>query len=815
MGWRVIPIEPGGKRPLLSEWPKRATNDPEEIRRWIAEYPDANLGVATGEASGFFVLDVDPKNGGDKTLEALEAEHGVLPKTVQAATPSGGAHYLFKLPGFPVTNKAGNPGRGLDIRGNGGQIVVAPSVTVGPYRWVNAPWDTPVAEAPAWLLIAIRTRVESATGPVGDRGYFPKASEAVLEQARAALEEHGPAIDGDGGGLHTVHAAAIVTHDFALDDDEAWKLLVEWNETCQPPWELEGENSLRTMLGRGRKYGKAEYGCRRSLDVIEACRKLIADWQTAGAREENVFEMVVRARKLVAIGGDPVKRGIMLRELKAATGLKDKDLDLPKVRAYTGGGKRPGQIEVTTRLHEVADQSIAAIHDHVFQRNGVLCEVVTVPPLTFVADLAQARIQDLMSQCATYVRADEKGLVTQAAPAPVATILHARRTHPVRVLDAVTTVPVFLADGSILQDRGYNEQSRVFLEPAVDVSVPENPTKDDARKAVLVFKDLLCDFHFQGPEDFSSWLAALLTPLVKAATRNAPAPLFCVSASSPGAGKTLLTDVIAAIVMGGKAEVRPYNPKDPAEWGKRLTAFVKAASPVSVFDNVNGPIGDEALDRLITSSVLSDRILGASEAPPLPNVTTWMATGNNIEPHGDTVRRVLFVRTVVDTERPQERTGFKRALLEDYTLEHRAELLGAALTILRAYHVANRPDMSLASWGSFTRWSALVRGSLVWTGLPDPFLTQRRATVELNEGETDAHDFWIARVEESDGSPGSIVALANAKDAREILGTREEITVFHLRRFLGRFVDKPRLGKRIRRDRDAAKGQTTYYIERI
>src|SRR5262249_24387762 len=160
---------------------------------------------------------------------------------------------------------------------------------------------------------------------------------------------------------------------------------------------------------------------------------------------------------------------------------------------------------------------------------------------------------------------------------------------------------------------------------------------------------------------------------------------------------------------------------------------------------VNGPIGsDEGLCSLITSSAWSDRILGASEAPPLPNVTTWMATGNNIQPVGDMVRRVLMVRVIVDVERPQERTGFKRAELAEHCLEHRASLLSGALVILRAYHLAGRPDQKLATWGSFTTWSGLVRGALVWAGCEDPYLTQQRTAADANEPENEAHDFWIS-----------------------------------------------------------------------
>jgi hypothetical protein len=617
-------------------------------------------------------------------------------------------------------------------------------------------------------------------------------------------------VEGNGGDLHTFRAAALLVHDFALTDEEAWPLLLEWNESCQPPWD---ESDLRAKLHGGGKYGKADYGCKRALDAVEAAKKLIADWQAAGSSETEMPKMVAQVRPLAAGCGDPVKLALIERELVAATGFKPRSLGLPKTKLAMASPAR-GEILVTSDVARIADESTAAIAPRVFQRNGALCEVVRAER-TFIHDVEPARVVDLMSQSAKFVRNDEaKGMIAMSPPAPVAAIIHARRGHDrVRIIEAVTTAPIFLADGSILSQRGYNEQARVFLEPNVEVAVADAPTLADARAAVALFRDLLCDYRLASAADFSAWLAGLLSPLVKAATGNAPSPLVCISASSAGAGKTLLTDVISRVITGVAAEVRPYNPKDPGEWGKRLTAFVRMATAINVLDNVNGPFGDDALDRLITSSTWSDRLLGASDAPPLPNVGTWFATGNNIEPVADTVRRVLMCRLVVDTERPQERSGFKRPLLAEYAQEHRAELLSAALTILRAYHVAGRPDQNLPAWGSFTAWSALVRGALVWAGCDDPFLTQQRAAAELNEPENDAHDFWMQMIAASDGTPANIVLLANQRGAREVLGNREDITALYLRRFLGRFIDKPRGGRRIVRERSTA--GTIYAVEPV
>lgn len=319
-----------GKHPRLNDWVKEASKDPRQVAEWQAEYPTGNIGIATGELSGFFVLDVDPDKGGDVTLEQLEEEHGTLPDTVQAITGSGGQHFLFKMvPG--LANSAGRLGKGLDTRGNGGQIVVAPSRSAkGAYRWAagSAPWERPILEAPHWLIELLAPRVipEHVSAPVFS---FPPATPEILKDARAALDAHGPAIDGEGGGRHTVHAAAILTHDYALTDEEAWPLFVEWNTTCEPPWELEGRESLRTMLGRGRKYGKLEYGCRRKLDPLAASKQVIEEWRAAGSSQDAIPAMVEKIRDVVAKGALPTERALIEITLKEATGLGVKSFALP------------------------------------------------------------------------------------------------------------------------------------------------------------------------------------------------------------------------------------------------------------------------------------------------------------------------------------------------------------------------------------------------------------------------------------------------------------------------------------------------------
>ena len=159
-GFAVFPLAVGAKVPPAgSHGLLDATTDLDVTRaRWL-KAPNANVGAATGGRSGIWVLDVDVDvrhpHGGDKSLAELEAEHGLLPLTIEASTPRGGRHLYWRWStiGPEIRNSAGRVGPGLDVRGEGGQIVLPPSVLSDGrgYRWVKNGVRT-FADAPAWLV---------------------------------------------------------------------------------------------------------------------------------------------------------------------------------------------------------------------------------------------------------------------------------------------------------------------------------------------------------------------------------------------------------------------------------------------------------------------------------------------------------------------------------------------------------------------------------------------------------------------------------------------------------------------------------------
>jgi hypothetical protein len=182
-GWAVFPLKPGTKVPAVQHGVKEATTDSVQVGAWWDRMPGANIGMACGDPSDLWVLDVDGQEGEDSLLAF---GHG-FPATLTQYTPSGGLHFVFRhMAG--LGNTAGSIGAKLDSRGDGGYIVVAPSVVNGrEYRWAGKVEPQPI---PGWLLTMLRKPpVERKPITATERsGYAGKAVTLELAAVACAVE---------------------------------------------------------------------------------------------------------------------------------------------------------------------------------------------------------------------------------------------------------------------------------------------------------------------------------------------------------------------------------------------------------------------------------------------------------------------------------------------------------------------------------------------------------------------------------------------------------------------------------------------------
>lgn len=260
MGWHVLPchsiIETNhgrvctcknigchspGKHPTTYDGLKSATCDPETIKVWWQKWPHANVAILTGAPSGVVALDIDPKNDGSNSLDDLIEKHEPLPDTVTAITGSGGQHYLFQHPGFHIKNSASQIAPGIDIRGDGGYIIVSPSqhISGNRYEWEasSEPGMVPIAPIPPFLITLIRD---------ADKKIF---------KSKPTISAGKPVPEGQRNAYLASCAGTIVRKGMTPEAVNA-AIHTENEYRCQPPLETDEVNKILKSIENYRQQGE-------------------------------------------------------------------------------------------------------------------------------------------------------------------------------------------------------------------------------------------------------------------------------------------------------------------------------------------------------------------------------------------------------------------------------------------------------------------------------------------------------------------------------------------------------------------------------
>ncbi|MGL6074029.1 MAG: hypothetical protein ACRC8S_07700, partial [Fimbriiglobus sp.] len=474
------------------------------------------------------------------------------------------------------------------------------------------------------------------------------------------------------------------------------------------------------------------------------------------------------------------------------------------------------QIVIGVKEHEVNDQAIQALarEPDLYQRGGLLTRVITEAeaPDRLLKRTMSARIEPIpsaslrerLTRVAEWVRVkatkDDMELVPAHPPEWCVNAIMARSQWAgIRKLEAVVEYPVLLPSGELLDVPGFDDKSGLLYQPSQvpRLSVPARPTQADATRAIEQLFEVVINFPFVGETHRASWLAGLLTPLARFAFQGG-APLFLVEGNTRGVGKGLLLNVISQILFNRTFSASMYT-HDVEELRKRITAISRDGDLLVLFDNIVGPFGNAATDIALTTTSWQDRLLGQSRLITNPLWTTWYATGNNITFGADMVRRSCPIRLETPEEHPESRSDFRHSQLLQWVSGHRNELLSAALTILRGFILAGRPDQKLSTWGSFEGWSSLVRQAIVWAGGADPAGT--RSTLEQSDTETVLMTTLLAEWPKLDPE-GKGISASQIID--RVYGPERYSNTEIIRETLDEFIPKPcsaSLGYKIRKYR--------------
>lgn len=228
-------------------------------------------------------------------------------------------------------------------------------------------------------------------------------------------------------------------------------------------------------------------------------------------------------------------------------------------------------------------------------------------------------------------------------------------------------------------------------------------------------------------------IGAILTPICRPAVSGCT-PLALIDATSPGTGKILLTDLVS-IVATGRPGALFSAPKDPAEWGKKITTALLEGVAIVAFDNITKLLDSDDFCKAFTAEIHADRAMATHKGIRLEVRCSWIANGNNIQLGGDMPRRCYWIRMDAKCAKPSQRDGFRHDPLTDWVISHRPELLGALLTLARGWFDAGQPPVPSAKrMGRFDVWARTIGGILHHAGV-EGFLGNSDQLVDESDAE--------------------------------------------------------------------------------
>lgn len=443
------------------------------------------------------------------------------------------------------------------------------------------------------------------------------------------------------------------------------------------------------------------------------------------------------------------------------------DESLPVVRVI------PGE---APRVVDEAEAALVRSAQGLYQRGGTIVRpyLDEVPAANGRKTLSYrmgrpsvAHVAECLTRAANFVKYDARvsDFVRIDCPRDVAEALVAREGQwKFPRLRGVITAPTLRGDGSVFDRAGYDQATALIFDPcgANFPEVAHAPTRDDGAAALRVLNDLLGNYPFVDRESKAVALSGIATAVIRRSIGTAP--LHAFTANAPGAGKTHAVD-LCSMVATGQLAAAISQARNEEESEKRLAAALIAGDALINIDNCTRELGGNQLCVALTQETIRIRILGLSQNVEIPSDALIFATGNNLAIGDDMSRRVLICALDPQNERPELREFHTDPIA--VVRRERGKYVTAVLTMLRAFHLAGRPQLRPAL-GSFSEWSLLVRNALIWLGEADPAETMeqaRAADIKLRTLAT-VMEQWeaIPVLAERKKTASEIIAIANEEE---------------------------------------------------
>lgn len=727
-GLSIIPIRPDGtKAPALREWKTYQHRIPSEaeVAAWFNSGNNYGIAVVAGSVSGNLeVLDFDQESLFLPWRELVENEClGVTEQFVVIKTPVGGYHVYFrssfvernlKLARQALEVPEASPGARkveqrwiriktlIETRGEGGYVLAPPS-PASCHR-SNRPYKIVAGELTDIPIITTQQRdiLLSAARSFNEYVELDRIHSTGTKLKNQAQLSTRP---GDDFNSRATWEPLLTAH--------GWKLL-----------------GMRGEKGLWQRPGKSGFGISATTNFNGSNLLYVFSTNAPPFEPEHAYSPFAIYSLLKfdgdfrsaarSLAGQGYGNGNGSAELPDAVDQQQNDAantdsELPMIDA--------GSYDLP-RMNNAAWDAITNMNDppFLFHYGEMPIRIETdeqggpVPKR-----LTEDRLRYALARSARWFRLDKDGKrKTALPPMYVVRDMLATPNLPLPALVAITECPTFSADGSLYIEAGYNSGSRTFyapdpglhVEPILEIS----SSADIDRAKHLILDELLGDFPFTSEAERAHTVALLLLPFVRGLIAG-PTPLHLIEKPSPGTGASLLVDVINHVVTGRPITAMTEG-RDEDEWRKRLTARLRNSAPIVLIDNLRRRLDSASLAAAITSTIWEDRLIGSSETLRLPVRCAWVATGNNPGLSSEISRRTIRIRLDARQDRPWLRNHFRHQNLREWVVEHRGELVWAALVIGQSWLVKGRLlDKKLSPLGMFEAWTNVMGGILEASGI--------------------------------------------------------------------------------------------------
>lgn len=390
---------------------------------------------------------------------------------------------------------------------------------------------------------------------------------------------------------------------------------------------------------------------------------------------------------------------------------------------------------------------------HLFMRAGVPVRLEINPQGRAVfMELNADRLRYEVAEAADW----QEDMQDAAPPMEVVKNMLAMPDLPLPVLRRVVTVPVFAANGRLIDVRGFDEESGIYYLPAPGfhaIPIPEIITPELVNEANrLLCAELLVDFPFATNADRDNAIGLCILGFVREMILGST-PNHAVEASIRSAGKGKLARACAGIYAGDElASSVPLETEK--EWKDMITSELLETSPAVLVDNIEKPLRSAALAVAWTEPFWKDRLFHKQVMARVPISCVWITTANNMLMHEDLMTRSIRIRLEPATSRPENRTGLKD--LDFWCRENRAKLVWAIHVIVKWWLQKDRPGPVDLTSTRHAEWCRVMGGILHCAGYADflknqsDFQRSAASGAEVYAAFCEAWWFWAHREPNSD-----------------------------------------------------------------